>query len=293
MDFLRWYKKFSVRIFGNFVNKYIESFEGLRPYLKGAGIGILLKAWICIALLTTMLSYILSAGAVVILGSIFHLDFLIFLYLLIFAPIMIASLVFLFFYIYPAQRANKIKNSIENNLPFALSYMSAVASSGVPPEFMFGLLTGFKEYGEISKQAGLIVRNIKNFGMSSVMAMRDVAERTPSPQFKQILAGISSTIEKGGNLGSYLGQMAERSLFEYRVKRENYLKTLSTYADIYTAILVSIPLMTMVFLVMMGTIGGDIMGFTIDEAIFFVTWIFIPVANILFLLFLHMTSPET
>jgi len=286
-----WYKKISVKLFSKIVNRSVKSFETLKPHLRAANIGILLETWVCMMFFTTLIVYFISLFAVFMLNWFLGFDFLTFLYLVIFAPVMAAAFAFLLFYVYPVQKANRIRNSIESNLPFALSHMGAVASSGVPPEFMFSLLTRFKEYGEVTNQAKLIVKNIKNFGMSSVAAIKNAAERTPSPQFKQILTGIASTIEKGGDLGKYLNEMAERSLFEYRVKRENYLKTLSTYADIYTAVLISAPLMMMIFLAMMGTIGGDIMGFTVEEAIFFLTWIFIPVTNTAFLVFLQTTSP--
>jgi flagellar protein FlaJ len=157
---------------------------------------------------------------------------------------------------------------------------------------MFELLTGFKEYGEISKQSSIIVRNIKTFGMSSVNAIVDVAKRTPSPSFRQILSGIQSTIEKGGNLTEYLEEMSERSLFEYRINRENYLKTLSTYADMYTAVLITAPVMMIIVLGIMSVIGGDIMGMAATDLIFLMTWVIVPLLNITFLAFLHTTHPS-
>jgi flagellar protein FlaJ len=258
MGFSESYQELSVRLFGKTSQKMIASFYSLKPHLMGANISVLLES---------------------------------FLYIVLFVPIMTASMVFMGFYIYPVQKSAKIRTSIDNGMPFALSHMSAIASSGIPPEFMFELLMGFKEYGEISKQAGIIVRNIKTFGMSSVSAIADVAQRTPSPAFRQVLLGIQSTIEKGGNLTQYLEEMSNRSLFDYRLKRENYLKTLSTYADVYTAVLVSAPLMMIVVLGVMSVIGGDIMGMAAGDLIFLMTWVMIPLMNIIFIAFLHFTYP--
>jgi flagellar protein FlaJ len=169
--------------------------------------------------------------------------------------------------------------------------MDSIASSGIPTEFMFELLGNLKEYGEVSRQARLVVRNIKTFGMSSVAALNDVAQRTPSPAFKQVLTGISSTVAKGGNLPDFLGEMSDKNLFDYRIKREQFVKTLATFADIYTAVMIAAPLMMLSVLVMMNIIGGDIFGMTIPDVISLMTYIIIPAMNIGFLAFVHMSYP--
>ena len=291
MSLFERYKKLSVRFFGKLGKKSVPAFSSLKPHLMGANLNVLLETWIAMIFMATTVAYFASLVALLALGSFVQFDFMTFIYMVVFGPVMAASMVFLFFYVYPVQKSSSIRNSIDNNLPFALAHMSAIASSGIPPEFMFELLTGFKEYGEISRQAGLVVRNIKTFGMSSVNAIAEVAKRTPSPSFKQILAGIQSSIEKGGNLTEYLEQMSERALFEYRLKRENYTKTLSTYADFYTAVLISAPIMMIVVLGVMSVIGGDIMGMAATDLIFLMTWLVIPLVNILFIAFLHISYP--
>ena len=289
--FFNFYKRFSVSLFGALVDKNLKNFEQLRPHIRGANIKILLKTWISMIFLSSALVYIVSLISFTSYAFLMGFDLLTMLYYILFAPVICTSLVFVLFYVYPIQKASSIKNSIDNNLPFALSHMSAIASSGIPPEFLFSLLTDFKEYGEISKQAGMVVRNIKTFGMSSLNAIKDVAERTPSANFKEILTGIATTVEKGGNLINYIDEMAKQELFQYKIKREKYLKTLSTYADIYTALLVAAPLMMLAVLGVMGIIGGEVMGLSIQDLIFMITWVVLPALNISFLAFVHLTYP--
>ena len=285
------YKKFSVLLFGSLVESQLASFNSLGPHLKGAGIKILLKTWVSMLFLTSILAYLFSFITVLLISIIFQFEFVIILYYLIIAPTLVASFTFLLLYLYPIERSNSIKNSIERDLPFALSHMSAIASSGIPPEFLFELLTGFKEYGVISKQAEMILRNMKIFGMSSARAIRDVASKTPSPDFKKILYGITSTMEKGGNLATYLKTMADSALFDYRIKREKYLKTLSTYADIYTALLVAAPLILLSVLGILSILGANILGLTVGNFIALITFVVLPAMNIVFLLFVHITYP--
>ena len=63
------------------------------------------------------------------------------------------------------------------------------------------------------------------------------------------------------------------------------------YADIYTALLVAAPLMMLSLLATMSIIGGNILGLTIQELIILITWIVLPVTNITYLAFIHVTYP--
>ena len=285
------YERMAKASFGWLAESTVTNFEPLKPYLKGARIKILIKAWVSIIYLSSVIVFFASLVAVLILGMLYDVYYLIYWIMLAFIPILGASFAFLTLYVYPMQRAKSRAKSIENNLPFAVTHMSAIASSGIPPEFMFSLIGGFKEYGEISEEANMIVKNIRTFGSSSIAAMKNVASQTPSKELKEILMGITSTIETGGNLTAYLREMSEKALFDYRIKREKYIKTLATYADIYTALLVAAPLFLLSTMAIMSIIGGDIMGLTTGQIVTLMTWLLLPVMNTAFLMFIHITYP--
>jgi flagellar protein FlaJ len=285
------YDKLAKVTFGWLAEKYITDFEPLKPSLKGARIRVLLKTWVSMIFFTSALAYVSALAAVLAFGMFFKIFYLIYIIMLVFVPVLAASFAFLLLYVYPMQRSKARAGSIEKNLPFAIMHMAATASSGIPPEFMFSLIGGFKEYGEISVEANSIVKNIRTFGYSSVAAMKSVASTTPSKDLKEILMGISSTVETGGSTTSYLKEMSNKALFDYRIKRERYLKTLSTYADIYTALLVAAPLFLLSTMAIMSIIGGDIMGLSTSQIANIMTWAVLPFMNIAFLIFIHMTYP--
>jgi flagellar protein FlaJ len=287
-----FYRKLSLVLFGGLVEKNIASFKPLELHIRNANMKILLKTWISMLFMSTFISFFVSFILIyVLLSYIVQVEFYIYIFCIIFFPVFVASLVFIFFYLYPVEKERSRQRSIENNMPFAITHMAAIASSGIPTEFMFELLTGFKEYGEISQDSKLIMRNIKTFGMSSIDALKDIADRTPSQSFRELLLGIVSTTESGGDMVEYLHEMSERALFDYRIKRERYMKTLSTYADIYTALLVAAPLMMLSMLATMSIIGGSVMGLTIDEMIMLITWVMLPFLNVAFIVFIHITYP--
>jgi flagellar protein FlaJ len=286
------YKRLSVRLFGWLAKGSEKSFSSLSPWLKGAGMHMLLKTYISVIYMTTAIALVTSLAVILAISLMFVEDLVMIVYFVMFGPVLTASFTFLIMYMYPSQRYKSARKSIDNNLPFALIHMDSISSSGIPIEFMFDLIGRLKEYGEVSRQARLVVRNIKTFGMSSVSAINSVAEITPSPAFKQVLTGISSTISKGGNLSGFLKEMSNKSLFDYRIEREKHVKTLATYADIYTSVMIAAPLMMLAVLVMMNVIGGDVFGLTIPDAIGLMTYVMVPLMNIGFLAFLQMKSPS-
>jgi len=285
------YIKLSAQFMLSVAERFEKSFKYLYSQLMMADIKMILKIWLSVMFFSTLISYITSFAATLIISIILNLDVVVTIFLVLILPVVVASFVFLLFYMYPMQKQKRIKKNIETNLPFALTHMSALASSGLPPESIFEMIMNFEEYGEISKKAKLIVRNMNVFGMSSAKAIKEVADKVPSIKFRHVLNGIQTTIEKGGNLVKYLDELANNALLDYKLKRETYLKTLETYADLYTTILVAAPLMFLIVLGIMGIIGGDVFGFSVEQLMFLITWVILPLLNVMFIAFLEISYP--
>ncbi len=289
---LRKYERIAVILFGWVYEKAKDTFDPLAKHMRNANMGILVKTWISLSFMTALLVFIATLGIAYAIDYFFVIDPFHFFVLSASLCLLTVSVTLFLFYIYPLQKESERKKSIENNLPFATIHMAAVASAGIPIDYMFSLLANFPEYGEISTDAKMIMRNIKTFGMNYVDALKDVEEKTPSPQFKSLLGGIISTVQSGGDLTTYLNSMAQKAVFEYKIKRERYIKTLSTYADLYTVLLVAAPLMMISILATMSIIGGKIMGLTIEELMSLITWVVLPILNTIFILFIHFTYPN-
>lgn len=273
-------------LFGSTVDKYSDYFDDLKEDLKQADIDILYRTYV-----SKMFFY--STGAIV-LGAIAGLSYSLQMNLplvdiirfSIGTPIAAGLLIFGSMYIYPSQKAKSRKKSIDSNLPFALNHLGAIASSGISPTAMFQLLNTFEEYGGISKEAGEISRRVNVFGEDLTTALREVAERSPSDDWSEVLYGIISTIETGGSLKSYLEEKADEAIFEYNMEKEKEIERLSTYASFYTAILIAAPVFLVVVLAVMNLLGGQIAGFAIRDLMWMGMHVVIPVINGLFVIFL-------
>lgn len=285
--------KSAVKILGAFGTKHFYKYlKPLKEEIIKSNLSILFELYVgrmillaivaFIATFVFILSIFFIMGASIVLGLIGALV----------TAFAISFAVLTIYHSYPFHLITSKKNSLDANLPFAINHMAAISASGVPPFVTFKLLTNIPEYGEVANESKRIVRNVDTFGMDAVSAMRNVADRTPSVEFKQLLYGMISTIETGGDLKQFLENSAKDALFNYRIKREKYMQTLSTYADFYTAVLIAAPLFFVSVLSVMSLIGGSVFGLSIPNAMRIGVYAMIPLMNIMFIMFIHYTQPS-
>lgn len=278
-------------LFGGIVDKYFSKL-GLKEYMPSSDIKTPFRTYVSVSILTAIMVYFLGLGGVFAILQFIEVHATTEIMLIILGPIFL-SVVSLVFLIYqPIQNANKKRKNIEINLPFVLTHMGAIAESGVPPYMIFKLLAEFEEYGEVSKEMKKLVRNIDTFGIDPLTAIRNLAERTPSKEFKQVLLGMVSATEAGGDVKSYLKMSGEQALFNWRIKREKFLQQLSAYAEFYTGILIAAPLFIIALFSVMGMISPTLGGFDILTLMKLSIWILVPILNLGFLAFLRGMEVE-
>lgn len=281
----RYFGKIGIKHFPNYVSP-------LKEEILKSNLNIIFELYVGKMILISFLSFIIVLIFVTTLMTILKFPLLVSLISGIVTAITSSLVILTIYHSYPFQLLTTKRNSIENIMPFAINHMAAIASSGVPPPVMFKLLTNVPEYGEIANESKRIVRNMEAFGMDIISALRNVAERTPSQEFRQFLLEIVSIISTGGDLKKFLENSARDALFDYRLKREKYLQTLSTYADFYTAVLIAAPLFFVSVLSIMSLVGGEVLGMSIPMVMRIGIYALIPILNIIFILFIHFTQPR-
>ena len=146
---------------------------------------------------------------------------------------------------------------------------------------------------EISKEIKKIVNYVNLFGYDLGTALKAVSLTTPSPEFKDLLTGINASTESGGDLKSYLSGKASEALNTYKLERKKYVESLATYSDIYTGVLIASPLLFMTTLAIINVIGGSLGSVSVKTIAYVGSFFVIPFLNIIFLVFLSLTQPET
>jgi flagellar protein FlaJ len=279
-------KGFASSNFSWIVERYPEFFSVVKDNLPKADMKIGYKTYVSLVILFSLVIFISGLFVSFLALSIIQIHILLRIIYSFFASFLLAVVGFVVFIFYPLQKSDRRKKDIEANLPFALTHMGAIAESGIPPYVVFRLISRFKEYGEISKEMEKVVRNIEEFGVDPLTAVKEVANRTPSDKFKQVLLGFATTIEAGGNIKTFLKTMGEQALFEWRIKREKFLQQLTTIAEFYTGILIAAPLFIISLFAVMNMIQPTLGGFEIFDLMKLSIYVLVPLINITFLIFL-------
>ncbi len=284
-------KRIAIKCFGRLADKYSDRFINVREALITSDAKILFRTYLSLMFLVTFIVFIFTFVLTLLFITYLNLNIIFSIIGLIIMPSFFASIVFLLIYAYPVSITQSRKRDIEANLPFAMTHMSAVAESGAPPLTIFKILSHFKEYGEIAKEAEKITRNVEIFGLDALSAIRDRTLKCPSPSFRDILQGILTTIQSGGNLRAYLKEESGKAIFEYTIRREKYNQLLATYADLYTALLVAAPMIFIVVISTLNVIGGDIFGLSLQDTMILGLGI-LTFLDIIFLSFIQLTQPR-
>jgi flagellar protein FlaJ len=287
------FRGFATVLFGGIVDKYGSVFEMIKGNLPKANIQITFRTYMSMMLLFALIAYFACLVTVILVLQIIHLSLLLTIAYVIFVPITIVITTILMFAFYPIQKAGTRKKNIETNLPFALTHMGAIAESGIPPYVIFRLISQFKEYGEIANEMGKIVRNIDSFGIDPLTAVKEVAEKSPSDDLKEILLGFVTTTESGGSLKVFLKSAGQQALFEWKIRRQKFAEQLSAYAEFYTGIMIAAPLFIVALFSVLNQIQPNIAGYNILDLMKLSIYLLIPAVNGGFLIFLKGVEVET
>lgn len=286
------YNAISTILFGGIVDNIGKEFQFLRESLSKTNIQIPFRSYLSAAMMSALIIYLFSLVAITIYATFFELLIMQKIVMILFGPILLALVTFGILVLYPYQKMLSTRKSIDVNLPFALSHMAAIAESGVPPYMIFKLLSKFDEYGEIAREMKVLVRNMDTFGIDPLTAIRNLADKTPSNEFRQTLLGIVSATESGGDVKSYIKNAGEQALFDWKLKREKFMQQLSAYAEFYTGILIAAPLFIISLFAVMNMIQPNIGGYDILTLTKLSIYILVPLMNVGFLMFLKGVEVE-
>ena len=177
---------------------------------------------------------------------------------------------------YPSFTASSRANNININLPHAVTFLYAASSGGASVVESFrSLAEQSDEYGEISREAARIVREVEHFGVDVSSAISSVARTTPSPNFMNFLDTLVTVLKTGGNVPEFFRQKSEEYRTESMQAQKRSLETLSFFAEFYMIVFVLMPLMLVMMFLIFGTIGASY-----DVALYAIIYVYIPLGNI-------------
>jgi flagellar protein FlaJ len=186
------------------------------------------------------------------------------------------------FRVYPRIRAWERKGKINLNLPYAIGYISAMASIGVYPYTIFKKLSEADEtYGEVSNELKLLVRDVELLGFDFITSLKKLVATTPSVKMRSFLQGAVTTALSGGEMGTYFVNTATEYMEERRNEYERFIDTLGVFAEFYVIGMVMAPLLLVVVLSVMVFLGGASL-----EGLAAIIYLIIPLGSMSFVVLL-------
>jgi flagellar protein FlaJ len=248
------YSEFCHDQVGSYSDKYVEYFEGLAPVLKRSDIDISLRNYVSVIFFTSI-----SLSVSVFLFSFFFTLFTIGLsgiFLSLALTFAVATLSLIGLYIYPSYRRRQAAESINDNLPFAIMYLSTLAGTGAPVSELFSSLAEEHHYGKISAEAQKIHTDIEILGLDPSEALRNAAMRSPSEELEDILWEMNHIILTGGTMRDFLTERADAQMEKYLRRVEEFSEKLGLYVQMYIILVIVGSIIFTAMGVVMGTIAG-------------------------------------
>ncbi len=282
MPLLNTLEAWSYRVFGRISPKFLRSLFEFKEYLAKAGIKIYPETYVSLMFFIALLTLPVSIVALVLLYFTKLLP-LIFL-------VPMPAYVILGFIITPMSRASERASGLEREMPFAATYITVMASGGIPPYMSFKRLTDVELLPAMRKEARLLIRDVEIFGVDPLSALQNAARNNPLDIFRDFISGYASTVIIGGDVIHFLETKAQ-DIFKTRSMRvKAAAERLGMLLESFIIIMV---LMSLCFYILFSVESIYSTGMDMGSGVIMYTYVFTPLLSIVFLYLAHSMQPKT
>lgn len=197
---------------------------------------------------------------------------------------------------FPFYLQNEIENKkrdIDKQIPYALAFMSILASSGATPLDIIRRLSR-EDYGQISNEFRKVLFRVDILGEDIVSAMNGLVHNTPSDLFRDICVDMTNIIYGGGGLKSYLETKSKELMAIRRQTYKEFVESLAIFGEGYLGGVVMTLTLAILGIVISGALGIELGPFEPKDLFKYLIYLIIPLINIVFLQMLsvkYSTNP--
>jgi len=281
---------------------------GLKNQLVKARIPLLPEDYVATSLMQVITAFVVGlALSFAIVGLIFpqletmedpntgeNFDIGIYVEIAIFAVLcgVIPLLIGLVQWLSPAFLESSRGSSMDRQLPFAASYVSAMAAANATPIQTFKSLARNEDiYGEISVDSAWIFHSMEFMGRDLVTTLKEAVDRSPSERFAEFIQGIIGTVTSGGNLKLYFLNRSEYYAQQNRAHVKDILQQMALFSEAYVVVAVALPIFAMIIAVITFWVSGA--GMQLEEIhMYLLVFAGFPVIQIVFSGLFYSLSQE-
>ncbi len=281
---------FAYRIFRPIAKKYGDKiFKDVKKDLSKGGMGFTVQEYFALFLLVeiVVLSVFMIAGFIMI--NILTQDIITSITATLLFSLFISMAIFTFFLLYPSNQVQERSKKIDNALHFATLYMATLSTTGANPLLIFRVLSGFEEFGEISKISRRIVEEVDVYGYDIAESLKKHADEVPNNNLSELLWGVRATIVSGGDLNTFLSEKSETFVRLFKRRLEEFVKTTSLFMEMYITIVIVGTIFMIVLTTIMSIMGGFLSQLQTIQILF--VGLGIPFTTTAFVIMLKTISP--
>lgn len=172
------------------------------------------------------------------------------------------------------------KQQINRELPFALSELSILASTGLTPIKIFRQIAQRDQQSSLTNEFKKIVYKTDIEGKDLITALSESAKESPSDQYRETLWDIANMIHQGGELDVYLRDKADTSMQLKRDIQKEFIEKLGTYSEMYISLVLVGILFLGIAAFLIDAMGTSMAGLNSESLLLLMTYGLIPVAVI-------------
>jgi archaeal flagellar protein FlaJ len=175
-------------------------------------------------------------------------------------------------------RITNRKEELDRELPFTLSELSVLASTGMSPIQLVRRMAQRDHDPAMSLEFKRVVYRTDVEGKDLITALSETAKQSPSQSVRDSFWDIANMIHQGGNLDEYLRSKSDDVLKLKRLGQKEFIERLSTFLDMYVSLVLVGVLMIAVAAFLINALGSTADGLSANELLLLLTFGLVPVA---------------
>jgi flagellar protein FlaJ len=194
------------------------------------------------------------------------------------------------FMVTPMSRAGERASALEREMPFAATYITVMASGGIPPYMSFKRLTDVELLPAMRKEARSLIRDVEIFGVDPLSALENAAKSNPLDIFRDFVSGYASTVIIGGDVIHFLETKAQDIFRTRSLRVKAAAERLGMLLESFIIIMV---LMSLCFYILFSVESIYSTGMDMGSGVIMYTYIFTPLLSVVFIYLAHGMQPKT
>jgi archaeal flagellar protein FlaJ len=274
--FLSKYRTFCYGLFGERFDRG-EASETIVERLQRAGMNITPGMHYAVMAVTALIATVAGAVVAFLLFFVALHSPVWFLYVLLIAGISVGATVGGFSFLLSSKISNR-KEELDRELPFTLSELSVLASTGSSPIRLVRRMAVRDHDPAMTGEFKRVVYKTDVQGKDLITALAETAKESPSTSVREAFWDLANMIHQGGNLDEYLRNKSDDVMKLRRLIQKEFIDRLTTFLDMYVSLVLVGVLMIAVAAFLINALGSTAAGLNANELLLLLTFGLVPVS---------------